>query len=322
MQVRFAGAPVSFGVDEVQADAWRPTPDMVVGAIAGLGMQGTELGPPEFLGTPSEARARLERHDLELVGAYFPLPFARDDDFAEALAELPRQLADLLARCPFGSQPKVILGDAFDQPERLEIAGAARLHPAAFLPAHRRARFVDNIHRAAEASQRAGLDAVVHPHAGTYIETEDEIRDVAERMDASLVGLCLDTGHIRLGGGVPARIAAEFRHLVRHVHAKDCDPMAVARVVHLRPGLRRAMEMNVFCELEAGDADIASVVKELDANDYRGWIVLEQDRKVEATTSMRDLTQSVRRNLEVIMDLVSSASARSTGGLVEPSPNR
>lgn len=300
MQVRYAGAPVSFGVDEVQADAWRPTPEMVVGAIAGLGMTGMELGPPEFLGTPAEAREILERHGVELVGAYVPMPFARDDDFDDALVGLPNLLGDLAARSPAGSHPKVILGDAFDQPERLAIAVAARLHPEAWLSPERRRRLVDNIHRAAETCQRHGFDAVVHPHAGTYIETDSEVRSVAERLDPSLAGLCLDTGHIRLGGGNPSRIADEFRHLVRHVHAKDCDPSAVARVVRDQPGLRRAMEGNVFCELGLGDAGIADVVACLEAIHYSGWIVLEQDRKVGPTTSMEELTQSVARNLAYI----------------------
>lgn len=306
MQVRFAGAPVSFGVDEVQADAWRPTPEMVVGAIAGLGMAGMELGPPEFLGTPDETRAILERHGIELVGAYVPMPFARDDDFRAARGELPAFLDDLVARCPAGSSPKVILGDAFDQPERLAIAVAARLHPEAWLSPARRRRFVDNIHRAAETIQRHGFDAVVHPHAGTYIETDDEVRGIAERLDPSLAGLCLDTGHIRLGGGRPSSIAEEFRHLVRHVHAKDCDPKAVARVLREQPGLRRVVEMNVFCELGRGDAGIADVVACLDSMDYAGWIVLEQDRKVGPTTSMEELTESVARNLDHVSGLVAA----------------
>jgi len=323
MQVRFAGAPVSFGVDEVQADAWRPTPEMVVGAIAGLGITGMELGPPEFLGAPGEARGLLTQYDLELVGAYFPLPFARDHDFDAALEDLPKQLADVVARSPVGSRPKVILGDAFDQPERLEIACAARLHPESWLPLARRRGLADNVHRAAEASQRAGLDAVVHPHAGTYIETEDEVRDLAERMDGSLVGLCLDTGHIRLGGASPARIARDYGHLVRHVHAKDCDPTAVARVLQLRPGLRKAMEMQVFCELDSGDADIAGVVDELAAIDYTGWIVLEQDRKVDSSTSMDELTQSVERNLRFLEGLVATRDGdRVAEGLVVPPENR
>jgi inosose dehydratase len=265
-----------------------------------------ELGPPEFLGTPAEARRLLVQHGLELAGAYLPLPFARDHDFAEAMVGVPQLLREVVERCPIGSRPKIVLGDAFDQPERLQIACAARLHPEAWLPPKRRARLADNVHRAAEAAQQAGLDAVLHPHVGTYIETDDEIRDVAERMDRSLVGLCLDTGHIQLGGGSPARIAMDFSHLVRHVHAKDCDPAAVARVLQVRPGLRKAMEMQVFCELETGDADIGAVVAELDAMGYEGWIVLEQDRKVDATTSMADLTDSVGRNLSVIARLVAA----------------
>jgi sugar phosphate isomerase/epimerase len=81
--------------------------------------------------------------------------------------------------------------------------------------------------------------------------------------------------------------------------------------------------MNVFCELDRGDAEIADVVAELDAMDYDGWIVLEQDRTVDATTSMEELTESVGRNLHFIARLV---AARNGGtqpqGLVEPPANR
>ena len=43
-----------------------------------------------------------------------------------------------------------------------------------------------------------------------------------DRIDPSLVGLCLDTGHFRFGGVDPARAAEDYRDLIRHVHVKDC----------------------------------------------------------------------------------------------------
>lgn len=298
--MRIASAPVSFGVDEVQGDAWRPDPDEVLSAIAELGLEGTELGPPGFLGGPSVTRDRLERRGLALVGAYFPLHFGRPGSFPDDLAWLRRSLADLRERTPHGSEPKVILGDSFTDGRRLALAGVARAHPEVWLDRSGRARFVDDVHRAAEASRSAGFDAVVHPHVGTYLETDDEVRWVAERLDPALVGLCLDTGHVRLGGGDPVRIVDDFRDIVRHVHAKDVDPVVAAWVTTRRPGLRGAVERGVFAELGQGDADIGRVLARLRATGYDGWVVLEQDRLVEPDTTLASLTASVGRNLAFV----------------------
>ena len=42
-----------------------------------------------------------------------------------------------------------------------------------------------------------GLRQVVHPHVATLVETADELERF---LDASDVPICLDTGHVTLGG--------------------------------------------------------------------------------------------------------------------------
>lgn len=60
------------------------------------------------------------------------------------------------------------------------------------------------------------------PHrAGTFIETDDEIRRVLEAMEPQLIGLCLDTGHACMGGADPVRLADDYHDLLRHVHLRD-----------------------------------------------------------------------------------------------------
>jgi inosose dehydratase len=304
--VRIASAPVSFGVDEVQSDAFRPTPEAIVKAIAGLHLTGMELGPPGFLGDPAATRALLDGNGLALVGAYFPLRFSRREHIDQDLAALRSWLDDLRVRTPDGSSPKAIIADDFCEPDRIALAGSIDRHPDTWLPAHRRQLLVDSIHRAAELCQHAGFDAVIHPHVGTYLEREDEIRWVSDRLDASLVGLCLDTGHIRFGGGHPATIASDYRHLVRHVHAKDCDPSVRASLRANPTGLRGAMEQGIFCELGSGDAEIDAVMSVLQATDYAGWIVLEQDRNVAPGTPLSELVASVERNAAFVRARVSA----------------
>src|SRR4051812_16314040 len=76
--LRLANAPVSFGAFELTAGGGfaAPDPEQVLTAIAGAGYEGTELGPPGFLGDAQTMTERLERHGLELVAGFVPVAFA------------------------------------------------------------------------------------------------------------------------------------------------------------------------------------------------------------------------------------------------------
>jgi inosose dehydratase len=66
--MRVANAPVSYGIDEIIVDdAWMPAPDGTLDLIAELGFDGTELGPPGYLGDGKAVRRRLSERELELV---------------------------------------------------------------------------------------------------------------------------------------------------------------------------------------------------------------------------------------------------------------
>jgi sugar phosphate isomerase/epimerase len=46
----------------------------------------------------------------------------------------------------------------------------------------------------------------VHPHVGTMVETGPEVQRVLE---GSSIALCLDTGHLPIGGTDPAELARQ-----------------------------------------------------------------------------------------------------------------
>ena len=88
-QMRVASAPVSFGVDEIiLADAWMPAPEDMLDWMVDIGVEGTELGPPGFLGDAGQVRERLTSRGLELVGAFLPQHFSRDEKADEDRAWL------------------------------------------------------------------------------------------------------------------------------------------------------------------------------------------------------------------------------------------
>lgn len=299
--VRVASAPVSFGVDEIiVADAWMPAPEDMLDWMVDIGFAGTELGPPGFLGDASEVRERLGSRGLELVGAFLPQHFSRDELAEADRAWLRDSLRLIRDGAPEGSRPFAVLCDHFDEPERLAFSGRITEHPEAWLPPARFEALIANLHRAAEICRSAGFEAVLHPHAGTYVETRDEIARVMDRIDPALVGLCLDTGHFRFGGADPTRSVHDYHELIRHVHIKDCRTAVMDEVIAEGRGLEEALNRGVFCQLGEGDSGIEDVIDALRGYGYAGWMVIEQDQFLRASDTPTSVVAVQRANREYL----------------------
>jgi inosose dehydratase len=299
--MRVASAPVSFGVDEIILDdAWMPAPEDLLDWIADIGYEGTELGPPGYLGDAAQLRDRLSSRGLELVGAFLPQHFSRAEKAAEDRAWLRASLTLIREGAPEGSRTFAILCDHFDEPDRLAWSGRIPEHPETWLSPARFDTLMANLHRAAELCRSEGFEVVLHPHAGTYIETADEIARVMDRLDPSLLGLCLDTGHFRFGGADPTQAVHDYHELIRHVHIKDCTTKVMDDVKAEGKGLEEALSRGVFCQLGTGDSGIDSVIEALRSYDYSGWLVIEQDQFLRASDTPASVVAVQRANREYL----------------------
>jgi inosose dehydratase len=268
-----------------------------------IGFEGTELGMPGFLGDAAAVHERLASRDLELVGSFLPQHFSRAERADEDRLWLRHQLRLVMAGAPAGSKPFAILSDQFDEPDRRAFSGRIQEHPETWLSAARFNTLIDNLHRAADVCRAEGLEPVLHPHAGTYIETADEIARVMDRIDPSLIGLCLDTGHFRFGGADPAKAADDYHELIRHMHIKDCRTSVMDDVKGEGKGLEEALRRGVFCPLGEGDSGIDAVITTLRANAYSGWLVIEQDQALRSTDTRQTVVAGQRSNREYLRRL-------------------
>jgi inosose dehydratase len=297
MTPRIAAAPCSYGVFEITIG--RPgLPDgpALVEMIAEGGYAGTELGPPGYLGQGRETGRLLAEHDLQLVGSFVPLRFSREDAFADDLDELDATLGILGEASDGRELPIVVLSDGFDEPDRIRYAGAIESHRETWLGERRQHLLFDNVHRTAERCRERGFTTTFHPHAGSYIESPREVHALLERMDTSLLGLCFDTGHCAFGGGDPLALLREAGEIVNHVHFKDVDLDLLARMHKEGKGLEEAWAAGVFCELGTGGAQVDDCLRQLLANDYDAWIVVEQDRVLAEGESFENALESAERN--------------------------
>src|SRR5262249_26816825 len=91
------------------------------------------------------------------------------------------------------------------------------------------------------AAAEHGVTHVLHPHWRTVVEQDEDVQRVLRSSDA---GICLDTGHLTLGGSDPLAIAQEFADRVGHVHLKDVDESVAVRL--------RSGELDLMAAVQAG----------------------------------------------------------------------
>ncbi len=260
---RVAGAPISWGVCEVPGWGHQLEPDQVLSEMASLGLAATELGPDGFL--PADPAAKvgiLDAHGLRAVGGFMPIllhepgsdPLPAADRFLDGCVASG---ADVMVLAAFTGV------DGYDTRPVLDDLGWKAL--------------LANLDRVNELADDRGITACLHPHFGTMVERRDEVDRV---MQGSTIGLCVDTGHLAVGGADPVAITATYAGRVRHVHLKDVDLQLAGQVSAGELAFATAVEQGMFRPLGDGDLDIATLVQALEAGGYSGWYVLEQDVKL------------------------------------------
>jgi len=295
-KVRVANAPCSWGVLEFEEQSAAGYEyDRVLDEMATAGYAGTELGDWGFMPTDPPALAgALASRSLALVGAFVPVrladPGATDEGGAAAI-----RTARLLAGAGFPGAFVVLADDIAASPERTAIAG--RVGPADALPDASREIFARNAEHIARAVREStGLRTVFHHHCASFVETMEEIVNLMNRTDPSVLGLCLDTGHLTYAGGDPLQALDRFGSRIWHVHLKDCSEPVAARARDGKWDYNAAVRHGVFCELGHGVVDFAGVLDRLDALGYTGWAVVEQD----VLPSLGTPAASARRNREFL----------------------
>jgi inosose dehydratase len=151
-----------------------------------------------------------------------------------------------------------------------------------------------NLSRISDRAAELGVRAVLHPHVGTMVENGDEVQRV---LSGSSISLCLDTGHLLIGGTDPADLTRQAPDRIAHTHLKDVDAGLAARVQSGELTYTEAVAQGMYRPLGAGDVDIAGIVSTLRDNGFDGWFVLEQDTILDGEPAdegpIRDVLASV-----------------------------
>jgi inosose dehydratase len=245
--------------------------ESVLDDIARTGYDGTQLGL-EFPDGDA-LRGVLAARELRLAEVYAAIPATADGPTDGALAEVRERLRLLTAG---GGE---VLCIAFDgTADRDATAGRADGPSTPRLTDEGWARSIDLLETISRETHAAGARIAFHPHAGTYVETPDEVARLAASIPAEVLPFCLDVGHYLVGGGDPVEALRRYGERVSHVHLKDVDPEVLAAVRHgAVAGFGAAIRGRLFTELGAGALDLDGILAVLADRRYDGWLMVEQD---------------------------------------------
>jgi inosose dehydratase len=271
------------GVIEIPDWGYQMPADRVLREAASLGLAAVEAGPKDLLRRdPAEVFEMLAGHGLSLVGGSVPAVLHDADAREKELAFVERRAEFFSA----AGADVVVLAATTGSESYEEVA---ELDEGAWRELFESLKEVEDI------CARHGVTAVLHHHYGTVIERDAQLRRFLEDPE---MGLCLDTGHLVMGGSDPVEIAELAGDRVAHVHLKDVNKDVAGRVAARELSLKEGASRGAFRPLGDGDVEVGAVIDRLEGAGYRGWYVLEQDTVVETELPEgEDPVTDVRKSL-------------------------
>jgi len=212
-------------------------------------------------------RAMLTDYGLEPAPGYFAAHFSTREGFQDALD---------VARRHASGQAELGLTEVFFADHLSATRGLKPGYGADFDP-QRLDLVIEQMAAAAEVITAEGVTPCLHPHVGSWVETEAEVRAVLDAIDPAVLSFGPDTGHLFWAGMDPVAVVNDYRERVRAVHVKDVHRTATERARAAGADYMDAVYAeNVWTEPGHGDVDLDGVVACL-PKEFAGWFVIEVD---------------------------------------------
>ncbi|WP_069627160.1 sugar phosphate isomerase/epimerase family protein [Streptomyces niveus] len=269
-RIRVGSAPDSWGVwfpDDPQQVPWRRFLDEV--ALAGY--EWIELGPYGYLPTdPVRLADETASRGLKVsAGTVFtglhhgPAVWDRTWSHVADIAALTKEM---------GADHLVVIPSFWRDDKTGQVLEERTLTAAQW---HDLSTQTERLGR--EVLDRFGLNIVVHPHADTHIDSEENVTRFLDATDPALVSLCLDTGHYAYCGGDSVKLIETYGERIGYLHLKQVDPEILADVVADGVPFGPAVARGVMCEPPGGVPALGPVLTAAQDLDVDLFAIVEQD---------------------------------------------
>jgi inosose dehydratase len=244
------------------------TPELL-SLVKKAGFDGVMAEVPAGWSVPQYAELVAET-GLELAPGYFVCRSdgrdGKQDEVVENAARIARQHAEL-------GLDVVGLGLS------MGTAEARLAHPAQGTDpeAERLGAITELIGKIAAAMGAEGVRPAVHPHVGTWVETNDEGRAVLEAVPADQLGFLPDTGHLAWAGVDVRALISDYADRIPFVHVKDCRLSVAAEGRAGDWDYKKIVRSGLWAEPGRGELPLVEILGAL-GNDFGGWLMVEVDK--------------------------------------------
>ncbi|MFI6286471.1 sugar phosphate isomerase/epimerase family protein [Streptomyces sp. NPDC051018] len=269
-RIRVGSAPDSWGVwfpDDPRQVPWRRFLD----EVAEAGYEWIELGPYGYLPSdPAVLSEETARRGLKVsAGTVFTGLHRGPAVWEETWAHV----ADIAALTRAMGAEHLVVIPSFWRDDRTGDV----LEDSTLTPAQWRDLTTQTERLGREVRERYGLRIVVHPHADTHIDGEENVSRFLDATDPGLVSLCLDTGHYAYCGGDSLELFKTYGERIGYLHLKQVDPEILAGVVADGVPFGQAVAGGVMCEPPSGVPALEPVLSAAQALGVELFAIVEQD---------------------------------------------
>jgi inosose dehydratase len=209
-RARDAAAPrLKIGCTALIWGATPKTPENLTQAVADM----SSLGFHCFETWGSVMQALDEKGVLQPLLEKYPIPFR--SAFMGVNVHDPAKLKDSLAQVIAWGKVTRKYGGTF------AVVNAGGVDRTAFDFAAARANIVSGLNEHGKALQDLGLDAGLHQHTGSAVDTRDEVYAVMQAVDPRYMRFAPDVGQLQKAGADAAQVVKDFLPIVVHMHLKD-----------------------------------------------------------------------------------------------------
>merc|ERR1712217_331098 len=163
------------------------------------------------------------------------------------------------------------------------------------------ALMISAIKMVAEVVKSYDICCMLHPHAGSWIEYEDEMDRALADLPADLVSLCLDTGHCTYAGMDAVEKFQKHHERIPYMQLKDIDGAVLKKMQDTKGTFWDGVTGGIFCILGTGTVDYPNLLRAMKDSGFTGYATIEQDFDNKIDDEVRKLrypaecsTQSVK----------------------------
>ncbi|MGP9020750.1 sugar phosphate isomerase/epimerase family protein [Streptomyces sp. BR1] len=269
-RIRIGSAPDSWGVwfpDDPRQVPWSRFLD----EVAHAGYAWIELGPYGYLPTdPARLADETGRRGLRVSAGTVFTGLHHGPAVWDATWEHVADVAELTRAT--GAEHLVVIPAFWRDDKTGEVLESPTLTAAQW-----RDLATQTERLAREVRERYGLKIVVHPHADTHVDSEENVARLLDATDPDLVNLCLDTGHYAYCGGDSVKLIETYGERIGYLHLKQVDPEILAQVHAEELPFGPAVARGVMCEPPTGVPALEPVLAAAGALDVDLFAIVEQD---------------------------------------------